>query len=595
VDWIPRSGGAILSPKPNSEESRSSATRQVDTQRLSTQQVHGTQRFNATHRLSITQRLSVLRLSSIRNKILMLAVLGTLLPSLTTTWFSYIENKHSLQAKASEELLSVSAQTARELDLWAKERRYDLRVFSSSYEVTENVERIRGAERRALPEERLSDYLNSVRERFADYHELLIVDPQGQVVAAGGKKPDSLSLPEDWQSQMRGHDVVMGPPYWNAEAEHMEMLVAVPITVAGGRFIGALVAEVDLGSLSTTLSRFVPGESGQVYLIDLEGNYIVGSRGGDRATMGLQYAAGVTSSFASREGKPLEFTNIFQQHVVGSMRPVPGLNWTVVAEIPSDEVFSQLARLRNVTLLIVLGMLALAGGLGYALGLFIVRPLDVLTRGAAKVAGGDLDVDLPVAKGGEVAYLTEVFNNMVARLRASRSELERLSVTDDLTGLNNRRRMMEALHNEVRRSRRLKHSFAILMADVDHFKLYNDEHGHPAGDDVLMRVAAVVGESTRDVDFVARYGGEEFFVLMPEVASQAAVDMAHKIRQRLSLEVFQGGKITLSFGVAEFPMDGASGESLIAVADAALYQAKRQGRDQVVVGGAPERAKAAGI
>jgi nitrogen fixation/metabolism regulation signal transduction histidine kinase len=83
-----------------------------------------------------------------------------------------------------------------------------------------------------------------------------------------------------------------------------------------------------------------------------------------------------------------------------------------------------------------------ASALGYALGIFIVRPLDRLTRGAAKVAGGDLDVDLPVETGGEVGYLTEVFNNMVARLRSGRAELERLSVTDHLTGLNNRRRLI---------------------------------------------------------------------------------------------------------------------------------------------------------
>jgi diguanylate cyclase (GGDEF)-like protein len=549
--------------------------------------------MHATGRFSITQRLSVLRLSSIRNKILMLAILGTLLPSLTTTWISYTETRESLQAKASEELQSVSTQTARELELWAKERRYDLRVFASSYEVTENLERIVLSPRQSVHAERLTDYLNSVRERFTDYQDLLIVDMRGKVVS-GTQRGEAMDMPDDWQARMRGDNVVLGAPYWNKEEKQSEMVIAVPITVSGGQLLGALVAKVNLQLLAPTLERFAPGEEGQVYLVTRQGNVIVGSRGMSMTTMSLHYGAQITRSLVQGEGKPLELTNVFNQQVLGSMRIVPGLDWVVVAEIPSDEVFRQLAHLRNVTLLIVLGMLGVAGGLGYALGLFIVRPLDVLTRGAAKVAGGDLDVDLPVAKGGEVAYLTEVFNNMVARLRASRSELERLSVTDDLTGLNNRRRMMETLHNEVRRSRRLKHSFVIIMADVDHFKRYNDEHGHPAGDDVLMRVAAVFGEATRDVDFVARYGGEEFFVLMPEVGTQAGIDMANKIRQRLALENFPGGRITLSFGVAEFPLDGASGEALIAVADAALYQAKRKGRDQVITSSLADRAKASG-
>jgi diguanylate cyclase (GGDEF)-like protein len=256
-------------------------------------------------------------------------------------------------------------------------------------------------------------------------------------------------------------------------------------------------------------------------------------------------------------------------------------------------VYGELARIRNVTLLIVAVTLIVAGGLGYTLGLVIVRPLDRLTRAAAKVAGGDLDVDLTVTKGGEVGYLTEVFDDMVSRLRTSRLELERLSVTDPLTGLDNRRHMMEALQNEVLRSRRLKHSFAVLMADVDHFKAYNDAHGHPAGDEVLKRVAAVLRATMRDVDLVARYGGEEFFVLMPETKAAGAVDMAGRVRNLLAMEGVPGGGVTLSFGVAEFPAHGDAGEALIEAADTALYEAKRGGRDNIVVAAPAVRAKAA--
>src|SRR6185503_5116585 len=247
--------------------------------------------------------------------------------------------------------------------------------------------------------------------------------------------------------------------------------------------------------------------------------------------------------------------------------------------IPSAEVYSQLAHVRNVTLLIVTATLILAGGLGYTLGLVIVRPLDRLTRAAAKVAAGDLDVDLTATAGGEAGYLTHVFNDMVARLRTSRLELERLSVTDPLTGLDNRRRMTEVLQNEVLRSRRLKHSFAVLMADVDHFKAYNDTHGHPAGDEVLKRVAAVLRETMRDVDTVARYGGEEFFVVMPETRARGAADLAERVRKRLALAP-QAEAVTLSFGIAEFPTHGSAGDSLIRAADQALYEAKGAGRDR---------------
>jgi diguanylate cyclase (GGDEF)-like protein len=542
-----------------------------------------------TQRLKVTQRLSVLRPDSIRNKILVLAVLATLLPSLATAWFSYLENKRSLRSKASEELLSVGTQAVREVDLWIKERRYDLRVFASSYEVTENLEQIpRGggqAARSGRPYQHLTDYLNSVHERSVDYDELLIVDPGGQVVASSREKPDAVVLPPDWQTH--GDHLALGAPYWNATTNRPEIIVSVPIEVTGGKSLGAIVARVNLQSLAETLGRFARWKSGQVYLMKEEGSLIVGSRDNSAAVMALRYSREATMSHLANNGRPVEFTNVTGEEVLGSTQRVPGLDWVVVAEIPSAEVFSQLGRLRDVMLLIVAGMLAVAGALGYALGLFIVRPLDRLTRGAAKVASGDLDVDLPVATGGEVGYLTEVFNNMVSRLRASRGELELLLVTDHLTGLKNRRRMMEALEHEVRRSRRLKHTFAVLIADVDHFKQYNDTHGHPAGDEVLIQLGAVLSEATRDVDFVARYGGEEFFVLMPEIGSSGAVTAAERIRQRLARQSFAGGPVTLSIGVAEFPANGDSGEALIAAADAALYEAKRAGRNRVAVARAP--------
>jgi diguanylate cyclase (GGDEF)-like protein len=535
---------------------------------------------------TISRRLSALRLDSIRSKILMFAVLATLLPSLTTAWISYVENKRALTAKASEELLGLSTQAARELDLWTKERRYDLRVFSSSYEVTENLERIPRVNGEAVRSgqayQRLTDYLNSVRDRFVDYDELLVLDPHGHVIASSNNQLRALVLPSDWQAQMRGDNLMLGAPYWDSTAGRPEMLVGVPIRLANGRFLGAITAKVNLRSVADTLQRFSPGDAGQVYVMSEDGRLIVSSRGSSAAVMQLRYTPNDARWLLAREGRAIQFGSVTGDRVVGSVRRIPGLNWVVVTEIPTSEAFRQVARLRNVTLLIVAALLAAVGALGYFLGLLIVRPLSRLSQGAAKVAAGDLDVDLPVT-GGEVGYLTGVFNNMVARLREGRQELERLSATDPLTGLFNRRRMMEALDNEVRRSRRLKHTFAVIMADVDHFKRYNDAHGHPAGDAVLRRVAEILREATRDVDLVARYGGEEFFVLMPETEGEGAADVADRVREHLAADKLSGGAVTLSFGVAEFPAHGDAGETLIAIADAALYEAKREGRDRVVV------------
>ena len=187
------------------------------------------------------------------------------------------------------------------------------------------------------------------------------------------------------------------------------------------------------------------------------------------------------------------------------MRRVASLDWAVVAEIPAEEAYAQVEQLRDVTALLVMGLLFVVGFIAYGLGLLIVRPLDRLTTGAAEVAAGDLAVDLPVG-GGEVGYLTEVFNGMVDRLREGRQQLEELLVTDPLTGVSNRRHLMEKLRNETRRSRRSKKPFSILMSDVDSFKDFNDTHGHVAGDEALKAVAKVLREGMRKIDHVARYG-----------------------------------------------------------------------------------------
>src|SRR5206468_313856 len=160
-------------------------------------------------------------------------------------------------------------------------------------------------------------------------------------------------------------------------------------------------------------------------------------------------------------------------------------------------------------------------------------------------------------------------------------ELARLSITDGLTGLSNRRHLMEVLTIELHRARRSNRSFSVLMADVDHFKNYNDANGHLAGDEVLKRVGAILRESTRTVDCAARYGGEEFFVLLPDTTQDGAAEFTDRIRARLVAEAFPGGKVTMSIGIAEFPAHGDTPDAVIASADAALYRAKREGRDRV--------------
>lgn len=168
-----------------------------------------------------------------------------------------------------------------------------------------------------------------------------------------------------------------------------------------------------------------------------------------------------------------------------------------------------------------------------------------------------------------------------------REKLRSQSVRDPLTGLFNRRYLDESLEVEFARSIRSEQPIAVIMMDIDHFKVFNDTFGHDAGDVVLKEVASVLARSTRKGDIAGRFGGEEFLLLMPGADAQRAITRAETMRSAIgSLDLRFGGqtlgKVTASFGVAVFPMDGDTRESLLHAADRALYAAKAAGRDRVM-------------
>lgn len=171
-----------------------------------------------------------------------------------------------------------------------------------------------------------------------------------------------------------------------------------------------------------------------------------------------------------------------------------------------------------------------------------------------------------------------------------RESLHNQSMSDSLTGLFNRRYLEQTLDNEIARSQRHHYPVAVVMIDVDHFKSFNDQYGHDAGDVVLKEIAQVLKDSVRGSDIVCRYGGEELISVLPETSLIDAVAKAEELRIAIRrLNVTYGGqtlsRITASFGVAVFPDHGSHQAKVIQAADVALYQAKAAGRDRVMAAG----------
>jgi diguanylate cyclase (GGDEF)-like protein len=164
--------------------------------------------------------------------------------------------------------------------------------------------------------------------------------------------------------------------------------------------------------------------------------------------------------------------------------------------------------------------------------------------------------------------------------------VQRQASVDDLTGLYNHRFLIDSLGQQVALAERLGTPLAILMLDIDHFKALNDTHGHHAGDLALITFAETVLGSVRRADLAARYGGEEFVVLMPNTSGNEAFHVAEKIRLAVAATDVElpdraAVRITVSVGVAAYPEDTGSASELFALADGALYEAKRTGRDRI--------------
>lgn len=174
------------------------------------------------------------------------------------------------------------------------------------------------------------------------------------------------------------------------------------------------------------------------------------------------------------------------------------------------------------------------------------------------------------------------------QLQRTNQELERLSRTDGLTGLYNRRTWEEMLRSEFRRHQRTRHPGALVMFDIDHFKCINDTYGHPAGDAVLQRVADVVRETKRETDIAGRYGGEEFAIILLDTDEKGAMHFAERLRQAVAAATVQADgnevKFTISLGVAGIGhAEGATYSHWLQAVDRALYRSKESGRNRTTV------------
>lgn len=540
-------------------------------------------------------------------------MVAVLVPFLIMGFYLLDKNEEILREKVGETLANSLLRRTTQVDTWMADRLQELSRWSTSFVAFEGVaalaSRGQGADRARRD---LTEFLLSLQRYNRVYESLFIVGLDGSLLAATGDES-----PDDWARTAiaRGgiKEGVLSPVFFSSRLGRATLLGLHPIRDAASQTLGYLGGRIDLKDLESRLGPPASEPSLTFWLLDKDGRFvaragkIVALPGKELFPIALSSAAkaGQVSTISSAEMPGLPGPTLY------SIRPFEGPSpGYLVATLPSSVAYRALHESRRRLALFGLPFF-LAGLVSTTLmARHFLQPILRLSEGALRVSAGDFDVQLPEGGNDELADLTRIFNLMARRVREGRKgleeardelarsnreltrvneTLEHLAITDGLTGLYNHRHFHDMLQREVQLGGRSSQHLTLLMLDLDHFKTFNDQWGHSAGDAVLRAVAGSVKLALRTTDLAFRYGGEELAVLLPGCDKPKGAEIAEKlrtsVRQIPSSEDRPGSLITVSIGVATFPDDAREPHDLLDKADAALYAAKWRGRDCVVVSG----------
>ena len=347
-----------------------------------------------------------------------------------------------------------------------------------------------------------------------------------------------------------------------------------------------LALSVELDELASDAASRRIGRSGYLEVLDRAGEVMFGP---DPARFGVAF-----SGFDAVLGSPDE---VVRRSVHGRSASVRGLSTSsglvLLAVVPDGELATSHRRLAlTVAVVTVLAIVAVAALVFLALNRLVLWPLSQLGRQAAAIGEGRFDVPSPVTSEDELGDLARAFRKMSERLRGTLQELrsshariEELAYRDSLTGLPNRRLLLDLLGEALREADERGERVALLFLDLDDFKRVNDTLGHDKGDELLCEGARRLGTLRGDAEerHVARLGGDEFTLLLPVSGDDGAIAaLAERVVSAIAAPVLLGGRelsVGSSVGVAVYPDDADSIDALMRCADAAMYEAKRRGKN----------------
>lgn len=406
--------------------------------------------------------------------------------------------------------------------------------------------------------------------------------------SVAGRAGSSYRDLEYFEDVMRTGQPAIGKPRMGRFTQRLGVALAVPVRDGAGHTVAVLAGFAALSdpSLFGRIAEAKVGRTGWLAVSDARHRMIVAINDPKRVLQPFP-APGVNKMLdryaAGEEGAGISM-NSQGREVLTAARQIGKTGWFAQSVLPTDEAFEPLQDIRQRTYAIA-GALSLAASLiVWLLIKHLFRPLTAATAEIRQMAEAkESPRELPVERADEIGDLITSFNLLFRQRRALHEELERQARTDALTELPNRRAFFDKANQELARALRYDSPLTLLMLDVDHFKHINDSLGHEGGDRVLKALASTCRATLREVDTIGRVGGEEFAVVLPETGLEAGIDIAQRLRAALAATDNAGMRFTASIGVAAAGPATKTIEQLIGRADAALYLAKREGRNCVRV------------
>ncbi len=540
--------------------------------------------------------------ASLPSRIITSVFAAALVTSLVVTWTSTRSIGSFLRSKMDQQFPAILRSTSERLSLWYSQRELELETFARSDTVVEGL-----ARRNAGAQEELGRYLSYVLESFPQYDALFVLSPEGELRLQVGQ---GFELSPGRRRRLAS---VASPQVEDFDGPRHVQIASAPVKNERRRRIASLHAVVRVDALAEVLRPEGVGRGAAVYVVSPSGR--VRLRSPDAPALARHELADDDLPFLREhvhdDGVPM----------VGSHLRFPRFGWTIVLDQTYEEAFAPVVATIREVLGVNLGVVAVFGLIALLIARSIVRPIRALSEAAVRIGRGEPDVVIEGASSDdEIGVLTRTFNEMSLRLQRSQRELEeqqvaienanarlvaqnrelhrmnevflQLSITDELTRLHNHRFFRDHLPHEISRAERTGEPLCLVLIDLDDFKQLNDRFGHAVGDAVLRKVADVMRAAVRDMDLLARYGGEEFALLASQTSLEGATAVAEKIRSAIARTNFsvvdpEGPKevrVTASFGVAQYR---GNEKALFTDADRALYRAKAQGKDCVVVAEGP--------